>query len=729
MQHSSLLNPSQQEAVAHLNGPLLVLAGAGSGKTRIVTYRIAHLLQSGVPASAILAVTFTNKAAGEMRERIFAMTDQQVVITTFHSLGVKILRQTIDRLGYRPDFLIYDEDDSLKMLKSALTHAGLKETAEALRGFRAMISQAKNSLICPDNVEVDTTGSAWERLFPQVYAAYQRMLKEANAVDFDDLLFLPVELFSKHPEVLAFYQHHWQYLLIDEYQDTNQAQYILAKQLVAKSGNIFAVGDPDQSIYSWRGADLDNILSFEKDFPGARVVRLEQNYRSRNNILQAANSLIAHNALRYKKNLWSSRGEGEKIKLLVTSTDEEEALFVARQIRRLHDAEGVPLHDMAIFYRTNSQSRTFEDALLREKIPYTIVGGLSFYQRKEIKDILAFLRLLATPSDIAAFMRTIHIPKRGLGEATVEKLVGAAVSHSQPILQLCRDLLASPSPLFGVKLTTKQKEGLTDYLGIFRDVHPSVGHSSLSHLVSDVISRTGYLNFLREDKETFTERKENLSELISKAAEWEQRTTEPSLLGFLEELSLKASADEQKGDYTEPLKLMTLHNGKGLEFAVVFLVGLEEGLCPHINSLQTPAQIEEERRLCYVGMTRAKDLLYLSASRMRRLWGTVRTMPPSRFIKELDATHLEKISFQPARSAYRPPSPYREKPALERATPKTSGQAFAQGDSVLHPSFGRGTILEASEGSLGRVYKVRFQRDGSIKSLVAQYAQLRSATS
>lgn len=727
MQHSSLLNPSQQEAVAHLHGPLLVLAGAGSGKTRIVTYRIAHLLQSGIPASAILAVTFTNKAAGEMRERIFAMTDQQVVITTFHSLGVKILRQTIDRLGYRPDFLIYDEDDSLKMLKSALTHAGVKDSAETLRGFRAMISQAKNSLISPDNVQVETTGSAWERLLPQVYAAYQRMLKEANAVDFDDLLFLPVELFSKHLDVLAFYQHHWQYLLIDEYQDTNQAQYILAKQLVAKSGNIFAVGDPDQSIYSWRGADLDNILSFEKDFPGARVVRLEQNYRSRNNILQAANSLIAHNALRYKKNLWSSRGDGEKIKLLVTSSDEEEALFVARQIRRLHDEEKVPLHEMAIFYRTNSQSRTFEDALLREKIPYTIVGGLSFYQRKEIKDILAFLRLLATPSDIAAFMRTIHIPKRGLGDATVEKLVNAAVKHSQPILQLCRDLLASPSLLFGVKLTTKQKEGLAEYLTIFRDLHPAVGHSSLSHLVSEVISRTGYLNFLREDKETFTERKENLSELISKAAEWEQRTAEPTLLGFLEELSLKASVDEQKGDHVEPLKLMTLHNGKGLEFSVVFLVGLEEGLCPHINSLQTPAQIEEERRLCYVGMTRAKDLLYLSASRMRRLWGTVRTMPPSRFLKELDQNHLEKISFQPARSAYRPPSPYRERPLLEKANLSSPKHEFSQGDDVLHPSFGRGTVLEATDGSLGPVYKVRFHRDQSIKSLVAQYAQLRPA--
>jgi len=410
------LNPQQKVAVGHVEGPLLVLAGAGSGKTRIVTYRVAHLLQLGVPSSEILAVTFTNKAADEMRHRILQLTHKSVLTCTFHSLCARILRESITALGYARDFTIYDEEDSEKVLKECFASLQIKEEKGELKNFRSRISQAKNALIEPHQLDKE------EKILHDVYELYQKKLKEYNALDFDDLLFLTVKLFEQAPDILAQYQKRWLFILIDEYQDTNAAQYMLTKLLAREHKNVFAVGDPDQSIYSWRGANIHNILNFEQDFPGAKVIPLEQNYRSRSNILEAANALIRNNASRYEKNLWSERGEGQKIGLYIAENDHAEADFVVKQLYKLHREKSISLSDCVIFYRTNFQSRIFEDHLLKERLPYVIVGGLSFYQRREIKDILAWLRIVLSGTDFLAFIRTINLPKRGLGEAALEKL-------------------------------------------------------------------------------------------------------------------------------------------------------------------------------------------------------------------------------------------------------------------------------------------------------------------
>lgn len=429
---TELLNLQQQLAVTHIEGPLLVLAGAGSGKTRIVTYRIVHLLQSGIAPSSILALTFTNKAAGEMRERVLKMTSANVLICTFHSLGVRILKECLHLMGYKPGFTIYDEEDSNRVLKTCLDDLGLKDKEFSVKIFKNLISNAKNQLTAPENIDETEFMSSVEQAFPKVYQLYQNKMKEYNAVDFDDLLYLTVRLLRENPDVLESYQSRWRFLLIDEYQDTNHAQYTLVQLLVEKNHNLFVVGDPDQSIYSWRGANIKNIMNFQSDFFGAKVIRLEQNYRSRSNILNAANDLIIQNMNRYEKNLWSELGEGEKLFVYIGQDERTEAEFVAHQILQLKSKAHLPLNEMVVFYRTNFQSRVFEDALLRKKIPYVIVGGISFYHRREIKDILSFMRLVHSGSDFVSFLRTINIPKRGFGEASLEKIRLAAESEGWP---------------------------------------------------------------------------------------------------------------------------------------------------------------------------------------------------------------------------------------------------------------------------------------------------------
>ncbi|MCC5832158.1 MAG: UvrD-helicase domain-containing protein [Chlamydiales bacterium] len=639
MDFSTLLNPAQIEAVNHLEGPLLVLAGAGSGKTRVVTCRIAQLIESGVPPSQILAVTFTNKAAGEMRERIHSLLPRSdfPTICTFHSLGVKILRESIQRLGYAQNFTIYDEEDSNKLLKGSLQSVGItKET----KTFRGLISQAKNALQAPSEVDLSDLPRSTKKIFPEVYSLYQQRLKEANALDFDDLLYLTVRLFQKDPDILAEYQQRWPYLLIDEYQDTNQAQYLMARLIVGEKCNLFVVGDPDQSIYSWRGANIENILNFERDYPGARVVRLEQNYRSTTNILDAANSLIRFNNSRYEKTLWSNLGEGNKITLFVGETEREEAGFVVQEIERLHTLHQIPLSQMTIFYRTNFQSRLFEDFLLRKRLPYVIVGGISFYQRKEIKDLLAFMRMLASDHDVVSFERTINLPKRGIGLTTIEKIRARAAEEEIPLFTYCAKLTKGESD--GVRLSAKQREGLIEYVAMIQNLRGILKTSSLQKLVIETVRQTRYIDLLREDKETFEDRKGNIDELIAKAREWEVMNDSNNLEAFLEELSLKGSIDEANflGD---KVNLMTLHNGKGLEFNVAFLVGMEEDLFPHANSRNSHDALEEERRLCYVGMTRAKQMLYLSAAETRFLWGQHRMMRPSRFLREIPKKYLERF--------------------------------------------------------------------------------------
>lgn len=719
----SKLNDEQREAVQTVEGPLLVLAGAGSGKTRVVTFRIVHLMEQGIQPNQILGVTFTNKAAAEMRERIQNLTQHHVLICTFHSLGARILRESIIHLGYKRDFLIYDEEDSDKVLKACMQELGLVEKKIEPKIFKNMISKAKNNLQAPENIRAEDQELEVEKYFVSVYNLYQSKLKEYNALDFDDLLFLPVRLFQEHPQVLEYYQRRWPFLLIDEYQDTNPSQYLMAKLLVSKSNNICVVGDPDQSIYSWRGANMKNILNFEKDFPGAKVVRLEQNYRSRTNILNAANALISLNEQRYEKNLWSALGPGEKIKHFVADDGDAEVAFVTEKVQHHHVHQQIPLSQMVVFYRTNFQSRVFEDVLIRKKIPYVIVGGVSFYQRREIKDILAFLRMVHSGLDYVSFMRTINLPKRGLGEATLDKIRLGAEQEQHSVLEYS-EMLVDDKPLkHPLKLTAAQKKGLSDYITIIRELRRIAEATSLTELVRSTIEYTRYLDVLKHDPDTFDDRKQNLDDLIAKAFEWEMKSGDPSLTAFLEELSLKSSLDEAETAH-DRLNLMTIHNGKGLEFQVTFMVGMEEFLFPHINSMNNRESLEEERRLCYVGMTRAKEFLYLSSAYSRFLFGTTRSQQPSRFLREIPQEYVEKLRRAiPSFSRPKPVDPFPDD--MDQSIPPELEEPFEPGDAILHKEFGTGVVQQVYQGSIGLTYKILFSRDNKEKTLVAKYASLK----
>lgn len=721
---SEAFNLQQWEAITVLEGAILVLAGAGSGKTRVVTSRIVYLIENGVPSSKILGVTFTNKAAGEMRERVQKLTQHQVLISTFHSLGARVLRECIYALGYPRDFTIYDEEDIEKLLKICLVELNLKDKKMETKPFRRLISQSKNDLIGPDHISHAELTTDIEQAFPQVYSLYQRKLQEYQAVDFDDLLFLTVKIWRENPSILERYQERWAFVLIDEYQDTNTAQYTMTRLLVEKHRNLCVVGDPDQSIYSWRGANIQNILNFERDYPGAKVVRLEQNYRNRMNILDAANALISHNSGRYEKKLWSQLGEGEKIKLFVGEDERDEANFVASQVE-YHRSQKLSLNDMVVFYRTNAQSRVLEDSLIYRGIPYIIVGGISFYQRREIKDILAFLRLSQSGADYISFARTINLPKRGLGDVTIEKIRQNANQEGLTVLDYCTALLKEIPMKTILRLTSKQKEGLAEYVQIIHELHSLSKQSSIRDLVLAAIERTRYMGYLSEDKESYEDRRENLDELIAKAIEWEISAHDPSLEAFLEELSLKSSLDETDPSQ-ERLSLMTIHNGKGLEFTVTFLVGLEEELFPHANAKNNQEGIEEERRLCYVGVTRAKEYLYLSYCHTRYLWGNLRWQKPSRFLKEMPKEHIQKVILsKPTYQHTFAEFPQRERLSyVEKPLPQTE-EIFGLGDRIFHKEFGIGQIQEAYEGSMGLTYKVSFDKDQSLKTLVAKYAVLK----
>lgn len=618
---TSELNQAQRNAVTAPLSPILVLAGAGAGKTRVVTHRILHLINEGISPKEILAVTFTNKAAKELKERVMHLCpkvrgENIPMVCTFHSLGVFILRRSIHLLNRDNNFIIYDQGDADKLLKQCLQKMNLKKALS--NQAQHAISQAKNRLLL-ENLN--------HPIIP-IYKEYQQRLQEANAVDFDDLLFLSVKLFQDYPEAKAEYSELWKALLIDEYQDTNHAQYVMALTLAKKYQNIFAVGDPDQSIYSWRGANIHNILNFEKDYPQAQIIYLEDNYRSCANILHAANTLIQNNTSRLPKNLHSVKGPGEKIRVFLGKTDRDEAEFVVNEISRLHRQSQIPLQDICIFYRTNSQSRTFEDALLRHRVPYEIFGGISFYKRKEIQDILSFLRMLVSKHDVIAFERTIQLPKRGIGPTAISALIDYALSNNLPILKACTQVLETQS----IKLSKKQSEGLRQYVHTFKLLEDAQATLSLSEFVIATIRITEYLHILQqEDPDTYEDRKSNLDALVAKTFEWEQNS-DPSLEAFLDDLALKSSTEEIL--VTEDhVNLMTIHNGKGLEFRIAFIVGLEEKLFPHANNIYE--NLEEERRLCYVGITRAQDLLYLTAAQKRFLWNKNRNMKPSQFLSEL----------------------------------------------------------------------------------------------
>lgn len=701
------LNPQQQLAASHLEGPMLIIAGAGSGKTRVITHRIAHLLKLGIPSSEILALTFTNKAANEMRARIEALAHQSVSTLTFHSLGARILRQSIAALGYTSDFTIYDAADSLNLFKQCFALKGHKQEKGKVKKCKAAISAAKNALCAPEDFLSDLS-SEFDLLCRDIYTLYQAKLKEYNAVDFDDLLYLPYTLFSSFPDILAFYQKTWSFICIDEYQDTNKAQYLLAKLLVKTHQNLFVVGDPDQSIYSWRGANFRTILDFEKDYPGAKIISLEQNYRSTTRILEAANALIEHNATRYEKKLWSALGPGEKIKVYLAQNEKEEAHFVATELAEVMRTRSSPLSDCAIFYRTNAQSRALEDALLKFHIPYAIVGNISFYERREVKDILSLLRLLASGADFLSFSRSIALLKNGIGPVTLRKWQTAAEQAALPILPFCRSLVAASGPF---KLSSKQRQGLERYLTIIDHLKREVSQgASIKTLIVDAIERLDYLTYLKDDPETYEDRRENLDALVAKGAEWQDENPSGSLTAFLEELSLTGKGEDSL--HSSAVQLMTLHNGKGLEFHTVFVVGLEEGLLPHTNSQDSQEALEEERRLLYVGMTRAKQLLYLTGATFRLLWGTVKMMCPSPFLREIPDHYCAKLS--------------QSNLAPKEASPPNDGD-LVLGSTVFHRDFGQGTIQKIYQTSLGTTYDVHFSTLNITRSLVGKYAKLKKA--
>lgn len=685
------LNIQQQQAVRHKEGPLLVVAGAGSGKTRVATLRIAHLIGSGVAPESIVGVTFTNKAANEMKERILQLVGQAVVVSTFHSLGLRILRSHAEALGYSKDFTIYDADDSSKAMKTIAKELGVTEE-QALKGA-AFISSCKNRLLIPEDVvdENELGGKA-----VHFYRRYQEFLRHSHAVDFDDLLFLPVILFKLRPDILASYHQTWSYFLVDEYQDTNYAQSIFVSKLVGARENLFAVGDPDQSIYSWRGADISNILRFQVEYPKAKVVRLEENYRSADTILQAANAVIKNNKGRLEKVLWSKRTSDHKVQVYCAPTEREEAQFVAKSIRNLI-GEGEAVEDIGVLFRTNAQSRALEDSLLEYKIPYAIYGGLSFYQRKEVKDILSLLRLARQPGDTIAFARAIQFPKRGLGDTSIAKLSEAARNTGRTIVEVAKDVVAK---VFPISLNTKQLEGLNGFLQSLSAIQQAI-NNGVGPAVEAAAFDSGYMKALEQDQELFQEKSEIISELVAKAYEWD-RAERGDVQKFLEEVAL-IGAGEQVQEST--LSLMTIHNAKGLEFKIVFLIGLEEDILPHINSKKTGEGIEEERRLLYVAMTRAKERLILTCAETRLLWGGFRSMRPSQFLFEIPKDFLEPLSKQQR--------VFPKKTDVRSNTSSVSAEKLLQGKIVLHRSYGVGKIEKVVESSEGVVYHVYFAKDGS----------------
>lgn len=707
------LNPEQEAAVQHLEGPLLVLAGAGSGKTRVVTQRIIHLIEQGVPPYKILGITFTNKAAQEMRLRVEKLTHARILISTFHSLGARIMRESIGALGYPNNYTIYDEDDAEKLLKACMKDLGIPDKEVKPKALKGMISDAKNHLISPQDCSGREARTATERVFPKVYGLYQERLQSSGALDFDDLIYLTVRLFREHPDVLKRYQERWDYMLVDEYQDTNGSQYEMVSLLTGSKGNLCVVGDPDQSIYSWRGAQVQNILNFSSDYPGAKVVRLEQNYRSTENILKAANSVIEHNDNRYEKNLWSDLGTGEKVVLTSLHSARDEATFVMDKVLELQD-KGYEPGSMAVFYRTNFQSRAIEDEALRRRLPYVIVGGISFYQRKEIKDILSYLRMVQSDCDQVAFSRTINLPKRGLGPTTVDKLLSASRQNNFPIFTLCQRALEDASL---ISLSKKQKTALAEYVQLILDARKE---ERLDDMLNHIIKKSGYADFLKLDPESYEDRKENLGEFLSKAKEWQEREERNTLEGFLEELSLNSSLDQEEVGENR-LHLMTIHNSKGLEFDVVFIVGMEEDLLPHANSRGDFKALEEERRLCYVGMTRARKKLFMSRAQERQIWGSYRSMRRSRFLKEIDPRYTSSLGIEESR----PGDEWNVDTFLQQTkTEKTQGSDFEPGQIVMHQQYGIGTVTKTYEGSLGLTYEIHFQNENDKRHIVAKYAKL-----
>ena len=737
------LNPAQRAAVEHRGGPLLVLAGAGSGKTRVLTARIAHLIKTqGVAPQRIFAVTFTNKAAGEMRARVAVLLGADprgLWIGTFHALSARLLRREAPLLGFGPNFTIYDEDDSEALIKRLLEQRGLSAKAYPPRALHGIISGAKNRMLLPEELGAQAE-SPLARVAADVFAALSPALKQANAMDFDDLLLHPLALFREHPERLAYWQDRFVHVLVDEFQDTNAAQYLLVKQLARRHGNLCVVGDDDQAIYGWRGADVRHMLAFQDDFPGTTLVKLEQNYRSTQVILDAANGVIAENAARLGKTLFTPTPGGDRVSLLTAADERDEAEWLAGEFTRVAAEGDVPYEGMAILYRTNAQSRPLEEAFRFRGIPYRLIGAVSFYERREVKDLLAYLRLIANPADDEAFLRVVNVPRRGIGDASLALLVQAAAGWRKPLLEVAR----GASRL--AELRPNIKEALAGVAGLMDRLRDAVGQADPATVLEAVLAATGYEQYLAEEGAEGIERVENVHELIAGAAAWAEtaggdadaeegngdggRGTGPTMLErYLTQAALVTPVDEAKN--VAGVTLLTAHMAKGLEWPVVAVAGLEDGLFPLGRATGEPGGVEEERRLCYVGLTRAREKLYLSWARTRYRNGRLELEQPSRFLEALPPDVVDERSTTP--SWERLPREPRARRAALTALPEPwrseevsqDAPRYAKGERVRHRKFGSG-VVRATAGQ-GRDLKVTVEfddRDIGTKQLLVAYAGL-----
>ena len=708
---------------------LLVSAAAGSGKTAVLVERIISMVlgqygKEPVDIDKLLVVTFTRAAAGEMRERVDNLVGfgaESIWVSTFHSMCVRILRRDIDLIGYDLNFGILDDADQLSVIKTAMEDLNLDPKRQSPKYFLSQISNAKNELKTPRDLVKEFENEDVIR----VYEKYQQTLFKNNRLDFDDLLMLTVHLFEKHPEVLSFYQNKFQYIHIDEYQDTNHAQYKIVTLLAQKFRNICVVGDSDQSIYSWRGANIENILSFENDYPDANVVLLEQNYRSKQTILNAANDVIKNNSGRLDKKLWSDRGEGEAIEYYRAQEGDIEANYIADKIAYMR-RDTYDYHDFAVLYRTNSQSRAIEQALLRQNIPYRLVGGQSYFKRKEIKDLMAYLRLICNPDDDLSFVRVVNEPKRGIGEATVTKIEQISSDLGENPLEI----MYKSDSLAPIVARSKQLKSLAE---MFYELAELVDVIPLEELLDEVMDRSGYELYLKSQGDEGITRLENIAELKSTMANYEENSEEPTLAGFLEEISLYTDIDnfDEDGDY---VVMMTMHSAKGLEFPKVFVVGMEENIFPSSRSCESEEEIEEERRLAYVAITRAKEKLYLTHARQRMLYGRTDSNRVSRFIKELPVENIEKTE-EPGMEDFFPASdkqvnaPYsinlqQQLAQRNRTSDQMQSQEFSVGDRVKHNIFGEGLVLSATKMANDTLLEIAFETKGT-KKIMANFAKLK----
>ena len=775
------LNPKQKEAVLHTDGPLLILAGAGSGKTRVLTHRIAYLIdECGVNPWNIMAITFTNKAAGEMRERVDNLVGfgaESIWVSTFHSSCVRILRRHIENLGYTTSFSIYDSDDQKTLMRQVFKTLDIDTKQFKERSVLAAISSAKDKLITPEEFLLNAGGDFREKKTGEIYKEYQKQLKKNNALDFDDLIVKTVELFQNNPQILDYYQERFRYIMVDEYQDTNMAQFKLVSLLASKYRNLCVVGDDDQSIYRFRGADIQNILSFENTFPGTMVIKLEQNYRSTQNILDAANEVIRHNFGRKDKTLWTANGEGDKILFKQFDTAKDEADFVVRQIRD----SGYSYQDQAVLYRTNAQSRLLEERCIFYNVPYRLVGGVNFYQRKEIKDILAYLKTIANGVDDLSVIRIINVPKRGIGATTIGRVTAFASEHSMSFY----DTLKEAKQIPGIGKAAEKISRFIAQMEAFRAMAYSEEYS-MKDLIGHILEDTGYEEELQQEGEIEAKtRLENIEELINKAAAYEEDSEHPTLDEFLEQVALVADIDNVD-DTEDRVTLMTLHSAKGLEFPKVYLVGMEDGLFPGMMSIMSgdKTEMEEERRLCYVGITRAKKELVLTAARQRMINGETRWSKPSRFINEIPSNLLDTDKLQPVfgKSKQDDPGDFglpwdqgsksgvsrfgmgynayaskttspsgnsgagyknaknsgtggfgssmqslepKKKPGFGKTftVQKAASLAYKEGDRVKHAKFGEGTVKEIVDGARDYEVTVEFDKGGQ-KKMLAGFAKL-----